>query len=391
MSFEDVEFLQYITECLRDSEEEDQIIPCVTREEFEARRQDVHRDVGEPGSGGRGVSSREDSVPSVVVDIEAPAPQLERARTESVARGGGGDYPARRQRIRQRSRGFCFTLNNPRDEELQVLDRIVGEVDLRTHEAISYLIFGREVGESGTRHLQGYLYFSGGQRDMSVVKRYIGNRAHVEVARGSPEQNRLYCSKDGDFTEVGEIPKGQGNRSDLEGVIKAVSERRTLAEIAQEHPLEMIKFHKGILGWRSMLMCPRNTKTEVRWFWGPTGGGKSKEAWEIATTQNSSYYYKDPLSRWWDAYDQQDVVIVDDYRPDFCTFAALLRLFDRFPLKLEFKGGIVEFNSKLIIVTTPKDPSNTWKDRSAEDIQQLLRRIEVIKFFDVKPLTNIIN
>lgn len=69
-------------------------------------------------------------------------------------------------------------------------------------------------------------------------------------------------------------------------------------------------------------------KTEVYWFYGPTGTGKSKLAFEIAK-QASSFFVKDATNKWWCGYEQQEVVIVDDYRKDFSTFAQLLRLMDQ--------------------------------------------------------------
>ena len=53
---------------------------------------------------------------------------------------------------------WCFTINNPTDEESFLLS-IWGEsieADGEQSDA-SYLVFGREVGESGTPHLQGYV------------------------------------------------------------------------------------------------------------------------------------------------------------------------------------------------------------------------------------------
>lgn len=352
------------------------------------------------GSQGRVRSNRKSSSNSTSSGSQGGDGVVSRIRGRRVARpkqsrgsansaDESSERPMSSDANRRRVRGWCWTLNNYTPEEERICQRIAGEVDLRTHDCITYIIFGKEVSESGTRHLQGFLYFKN-PKESSWLKKHISRRIHFEEMKGTPEQNQKYCSKDGDYTECGEIPKGQGFRADLEGVIISVKAGRSILDIANDHPFEMIKFNKGILSWRAMLQKPRTTKTKIMWFWGPTGSGKSQEAFRIAQ-ESGSFYYKEPLSKWWDGYDQQDVVIVDDYRPDFMTFAGLLRLFDRYPLKLEFKGGITEFNSKTIIITTPKDPENTWSSRSQEDIAQLLRRIEHVQLFDVPPLVNINN
>lgn len=119
----------------------------------------------------------------------------------------------------------------------------------------------------------------------------------------------------------------------------------------------------------------RNFKTEVFWYHGATGGGKSRRANE----ENPGAYWKNPTNKWWCGYQQEDCVIIDDYRRDFCTFADLLRLFDFNPLKIETKHGTTEFCSRKIVITSPRDPRNTWAGRTTEELNQLLRRIEHIE------------
>lgn len=110
------------------------------------------------------------------------------------------------------SKGFCFTINNPTEDDEQAIG------DLSEDDRVSYLIVGKETGESGTPHFQGWVYFKAKIR-WSIVHALIP-RAHLEASRGSPQQNIDYCSKDGDFTEYGSRPvQNQGRRTDIDACI----------------------------------------------------------------------------------------------------------------------------------------------------------------------------
>jgi len=65
----------------------------------------------------------------------------------------------------QRSRNWCFTLNNYTEDEEQSF------VDLEGHKQIRYFIVGKEVGEEEhTPHLQGFIIFHNQKTFNQVVK-----------------------------------------------------------------------------------------------------------------------------------------------------------------------------------------------------------------------------
>lgn len=138
---------------------------------------------------------------------------------ERTERRGGGDrdQPAVNERDIQRaghpnaqSKHWCFTLNNysPNDVWNELPEGMV------------YCIVGREVGESGTRHLQGFVSFATRKR-LSACRRIFRDRAHWEVARHVPAAIQ-YCKKENNFVEFGRPPRGQGARTDLDSFKNAV-------------------------------------------------------------------------------------------------------------------------------------------------------------------------
>ena len=89
-------------------------------------------------------------------------------------------------------------------------------------------------------------------------------------------------------------------------------------------------------------------------------------------------YWKVPTIKWYNQYNHQMVMALDDYRKGggYLLFNDMLRLFDRYPLQIEYKGGATQFLSKYIIVTSCQSPMQMWEGHDQEKIDQLLRRIE---------------
>lgn len=94
----------------------------------------------------------------------------------------------------KRSYRWCFTLNNYTVEEITQLHE-------GFQENAKYWIYGKEVGASGTPHLQGYVEWKNA-KSLSATKKAINNRAHVEIAKKPKAANVKYCKKDGDWSEI---------------------------------------------------------------------------------------------------------------------------------------------------------------------------------------------
>jgi len=99
---------------------------------------------------------------------------------------------------------WVFTYNNYTPEDVLRLEQLGGNLD---GAGLRYLVYGFEVGDSGTPHLQGYCIFISRKRRVAL-RSIIGERGHYEVSRGTPAQASDYCKKGGDYVEFGDLPVG---------------------------------------------------------------------------------------------------------------------------------------------------------------------------------------
>lgn len=151
---------------------------------------------------------------------------------------------------------YVFTINNYTGEEEELLQRLVGAG------TATYLIYGRETGDRGTPHLQGYVEFKT-RKTVRTVKRLGGFvRAHLEQRRGTSDEAAEYCRKDGDVWEEGERSSPHpGSRSDLQAALMAVQEGASVRELWTSHATVMVRYSRGVLEYRDRTRPPKLLQT----------------------------------------------------------------------------------------------------------------------------------
>ena len=265
-------------------------------------------------------------------------------------------------------RAFYITTNNYQERYDTILN------DCKKY--AKYFVLGKEIGpEKGTGHLHSYVQYKS-PRSWGAIKDLFGAGSEIITSFKGPNavDNIIeYCIKDLDYEEQG-IRPCQGKRTDIDNVRETIKSNpsRPMREVtATATSYQSIKVAEQYLKYHEV---KRDWKPEVKWYYGPSGSGKSK----LANEEMPNAYHWDTV-KWWDGYDAHEDVLIDDFRKNMCTFSELLKILDRYSYRVETKGGARSLLARRITITCPFHPSDVYSTR--EDTYQLIRRIDTIQSF----------
>lgn len=263
---------------------------------------------------------------------------------------------------------WVFTINNYKDEDVQLL-RNVSE-----REGVVYLVFGREKGEQGTPHLQGYLQHSS-RRSLAYNKRDVHAAAHWEIARGTPTEASNYCKKDGDFEEFGEMAKGQGTRNDLSEVVALIKQGASKRKIAETHPAAVIRYGRGIDALRICQKPPKRMEPpQIQVHWGESGLGKTRRVHTECPDEEELWVHPNE-GKWFDGYDGQPYALLDEFDGGWWKLSYTLRLLDRYTMQVPTKGGFTWWIPKKIYITANMHPDEWYPHANEHQRNALMRRL----------------
>ncbi len=278
--------------------------------------------------------------------------------------------PPPRTAPRPKSRNWCFTLNNFTEEDFDKIDA------WHTLNPTAYIIYGKEAGEeTETPHLQGYVHLKAPQA-MSFLKRFLP-RARLAICKGSPEENIAYCSKEDDHPMVyGAEPKTQqqANKDKAKRFID-LAKKGDFKAIEEEMPGKYSQQYRTMhqIATDNMVRPADLEDTCGVWIYGESGCGKT----HAARTEYGTYFSK-PCNKWWDGYQNEDCVIVEDMDPEHNKLAYHLKLWtDKWSFTGEVKGGTRSLRPKKVIITSQYSIEEVFHN-SPQDQDALNRRCKVI-------------
>lgn len=275
----------------------------------------------------------------------------------------------------ERSQGWCFTWNNYTEDDERWIQSEVKKNAI-------YVVYGREKGESGTPHLQGYVYFNSRRTRRSASK--MLPRAHLQPARGNADQNFKYCTKETLTYEYGKRPQGRNEVTESMNSARKAKAAKALAyaeegnwdKLREEFPDMWIKNEEKLRAKYKPVIENLDGELEHEWWVGATGVGKSRLAHELYPD-----HFSKKINKWWCGYAYEEVVVIEEWAPGANpgTVQALKQWADRYRFPAEIKGGnIGRIRPRKIIVLSNYTPHQCFENNS--DLEPMLRRFTVLKF-----------
>lgn len=227
--------------------------------------------------------------------------------------------------------------------------------------------------ETGYKHWQVLVWFGRTVR-LSAVKKVFGRQCHAELSKSSAADAYVWKEEsriDGTQFELGQQPTKRNSKRDWDLIKQQVIEGKL-----EEVPSDLFVRHYGNLRRIAAdYSKPLAIERTVYVYWGSTGVGKSRKAWDEAGLDS---YPKDPLSKFWDGYQGQENVVIDEFR-GVVNISHILRWFDRYPVNVEIKGSSTTLKAQRIWITSNLHPKDWYPDLDPLTMDALLRRLNITK------------
>ena len=297
-----------------------------------------------------------------------------------------------------RGKHYVFTWNNP--PELASMTRtewVTKRWEYLQTKGVTWMVCQLETAPStGTVHLQGAVTFKTVVRRQAVAN--FLSKAWVQQRKGSIQECVEYCTKDetrldGPW-EFGERPTGQeAGRKNLPGaklkeIYDLMTDGTTLDEIMALYPADFIRMERNIRAVWTRLTQKRASgprlDLKVIVLNGPTGSGKTRTAFELAGGYDADKVFVVQKTTgkgqtvWWNGYESQPTVILDEFDDTWYSYKELLRVLDVHPYRCDTKGGFVWLAATTIIITSCRPP-RMWYAEQVERAE-LERRISEVRY-----------
>lgn len=241
---------------------------------------------------------------------------------------------------------------------------------LKSIDTIIEYVVANEKHEDGNKHLHAYVKYLNGVLPSKLNLFDFNKHGNYQPCR-SCKNVVQYCIKDGDFVtniNLDSYLKKKGKHPVTLDVLK----NKTTVQALVDSDISFMQVRQ-FQAARAIAMDSYTPSSERGvWIWGPPGVGKSRLIREL----DDPVYIK-PQSKWWDGYDGEKIVLLDDL--DSPCLSHYLKIWaDRYYCSGEFKGGNVKLQHDYFVVTSNFSIDDLFKDEHPSTIEAIKRRFHEV-------------
>jgi hypothetical protein len=215
-----------------------------------------------------------------------------------------------------------------------------------------------------TPHMQGYYYNA---ISITTLKALLPAGVHIEAAKGSPQHNINYCSKEGKFYEFGIAPM-QGQRLDIVASLDMNNK-----DIRETWPLFADKLIHNCKKVTEYQHYGYNHKKEIIYITGPSGSGKTRLAYELAGLNADLINIHNDFVIGYS--NETKNIIWDEFRDSDCKLNLFLKLTDKMSNRISTKGGDALFYTDLLVITSIKTLNSLYPFSGESQIRQRITQV----------------
>ena len=240
-------------------------------------------------------------------------------------------------------------------------------------------LIAEELHADGEPHLHAFLKLT--KRERWSATRFdleedgVTYHGNYQVAK-SWRAVEQYCKKDGNYITNIDVDAARAKKAAHNAKLLELDPKKAVDEgYIGLCALPMLL--KAKRAYANLDDVPDVLERTCWWIHGPAGAGKS-----YACRVAYPGLYCKPQNKWWDGYNGENVVLMDDFDKTGACLAHYMKIWaDGYSFNAEIKGGMVRPRYDTLLVTSNYLPEDIFTD-DAELVAAIRRRFKVIKLED---------
>ena len=241
-------------------------------------------------------------------------------------------------------------------------------------EIVEYVI-AEELHADGQPHLHAFIKLAKKVRFAQAAFDLGEYHGHYEPAK-SWKAVAAYCKKEGNYIANFDLDSARAKKASHNAKLLELDPKKAVDDgYIGLCALPMLL--KAKRAYANLDDVPDVLERDCWWIHGPAGAGKS-----YACRVAFPGLYCKPQNKWWDGYNGESVVLMDDFDKTGACLAHYMKIWaDGYSFNAEIKGGMVRPRYDTLLVTSNYLPEDIFTD-DAELVAAIRRRFKVIALDD---------